>query len=87
MLNDDGKIFAWQHDAEVHGHGIYTVFDNEAAGAANTGTGVTSQLPYSRAVTREATAGPGRPRSSTRPTSRRQHSPPRRANTQLLARR
>jgi hypothetical protein len=51
VLNDDGKIFAWQHDAEVHGHGIYTVFDNEAAGAANTGTGVTSQLPYSRAVT------------------------------------
>jgi len=51
VLNDDGKIFAWQHDAEAHGHGIYTVFDNEAAGAANTGTGVTSELPYSRAVT------------------------------------
>jgi hypothetical protein len=50
-LNDDGKLFAWQHDAEAHGHGIYTVFDNEAAGAANTGTGVTSDLPYSRAIT------------------------------------
>jgi hypothetical protein len=51
VLNDDGKIFAWQHDAEAQGHGIYTVFDNEAAGAANTGTGVSSELPYSRAVT------------------------------------
>ena len=51
VLNDDGKIFAWQHDAEAHGHGIYTVFDNEAAGTANTGTGVASELPYSRAVT------------------------------------
>ena len=51
MLNDDGKIFAWQHDAEAHGHGIYTVFDNEAAGAANTGSGVASELPYSRSVT------------------------------------
>jgi len=51
VLNDAGKIFAWQHDAEAHGHGIYTVFDNEAAGAANTGTGVASELPYSRSVT------------------------------------
>ncbi len=51
VLDDDGRIFAWQHDAEAHGHGTYTVFDNEAAGAANTGTGVTSELPYSRAVT------------------------------------
>jgi len=50
-LNDDGKIFAWQHDAEAHGDGTYTVFDNEAAGAANSGSGVSSELPYSRAVT------------------------------------
>jgi hypothetical protein len=27
------------------------VFDNEAAGQANTGTGVVSELPYSRAIT------------------------------------
>ncbi|MBO0847616.1 MAG: aryl-sulfate sulfotransferase [Nocardioides sp.] len=51
VLNDDGKLFAWQHDAEAHGHGVYTVFDNEAAGAANTGTGVSSELPYSRSIT------------------------------------
>lgn len=51
VLNDDGKIFAWQHDAESHGHGVYTVFDNEAAGSGNTGTGVSSELSYSRAVT------------------------------------
>jgi hypothetical protein len=51
VLNDAGTIFAWQHDTESHGHGLYTVFDNEAAGAANTGTGVSSELPYSRAVT------------------------------------
>jgi Arylsulfotransferase (ASST) len=51
VLNSAGDIFAWQHDPEGHGHGIYTFFDNEAAGAANTGTGVISELPYSRAVT------------------------------------
>ncbi len=51
VLNDAGKIFAWQHDTEAHGHGLYTVFDNEAAGVANTGTGVSSELPYSRSVT------------------------------------
>jgi hypothetical protein len=51
VLNDAGKLFAWQHDPEAHGHGIYTFFDNEAAGAANTGTGVTSELAYSRAIT------------------------------------
>lgn len=51
VLNDAGKIFAWQHDTEAHGHGRYTVFDNEAAGAANTGTGASSELPYSRSVT------------------------------------
>ena len=53
VLDDASSIFAWQHDAEAHGHGVYTVFDNEAAGAANTGTGVASELPYSRSVTIE----------------------------------
>jgi Arylsulfotransferase (ASST) len=51
VLNDSDDIFAWQHDPEAHGNGIYTVFDNESAGAANTGTGATSELGYSRAVT------------------------------------
>jgi hypothetical protein len=51
VLNTDDKLFAWQHDAEAHGHGVYTVFDNEAAGQANTGTGVVADLPYSRAIT------------------------------------
>jgi Arylsulfotransferase (ASST) len=51
VLNSAGDTFAWQHDPEGHGHGIYTFFDNEAAGAANTGTGVISELPYSRAIT------------------------------------
>jgi Arylsulfotransferase (ASST) len=51
VLNDAGELFAWQHDPEAHGHGVYTFFDNEAAGAANTGTGVSSELPVSRAIT------------------------------------
>jgi len=51
VLNDAGDIFAWQHDLEAHGGGVYTVFDNESAGAANTGTGATSELGYSRAAT------------------------------------
>lgn len=51
VLNADGRLFAWQHDVESHGHDTYTVFDNEAAGQANTGTGVVSELPYSRAAT------------------------------------
>jgi hypothetical protein len=51
VLNDAGKLFAWQHDPEAHGHGIYTFFDNEAAGTANTSTGVTSELSGSRAIT------------------------------------
>jgi hypothetical protein len=59
VLNDAGRIFAWQHDAEAHGHGSYTVFDNEAAGQANTGTGVDSRLPYSRAVTVEIDTNAG----------------------------
>jgi hypothetical protein len=50
-LNNAGEIFAWQHDPEGHGNGIYTFFDNESAGAGNTGSGSTTELPYSRAIT------------------------------------
>jgi arylsulfotransferase ASST len=49
-LNDAGDIFAWQHDPESLGHGEYTFFDNESAGAANTGAGSTSEFGLSRAV-------------------------------------
>ena len=38
VLDSAGEIFAWQHDPEGHGNGIYTFFDNDAAGTANTGT-------------------------------------------------
>ncbi len=31
-LDDAGEIFAWQHDPEYLGNGIYTWFDNESAG-------------------------------------------------------
>jgi hypothetical protein len=51
VLNTAGDLFSWQHDPEAHGHGIYTFFDNEAAGAANTGSGVISELSNSRAIT------------------------------------
>jgi len=51
VLDNVGEIFAWQHDPEGHGHGIYTFFDNDAAGTANTGTNTLVDLPYSRAVT------------------------------------
>jgi hypothetical protein len=50
-LNAAGDIFAWQHDPEAHGDGVYTFFDNESAGTANTSSGVSSELRYSRAVT------------------------------------
>jgi hypothetical protein len=50
VLNDAGEIFAWQHDPEALGHDEYTIFDNESAGAANTGAGSTSQLGVSRVV-------------------------------------
>lgn len=50
-LNNAGAIFAWQHDAEAQGHNIYTVYDNESAGAGNTGTGADSQFGLSRSVT------------------------------------
>ena len=47
-LTNAGTIFAWQHDTEDHGHGLFTVFDNSAAGTANTGNSVLVALPYSR---------------------------------------
>jgi hypothetical protein len=50
-LDSAGEIFAWQHDPEALGNGIYTFFDNESAGAGNTGAGSTTELPYSRAIT------------------------------------
>jgi hypothetical protein len=50
-LDNASEIFAWQHDPEGHGDGIYTFFDNEAAGTANTGTNDLVALPYSRAIT------------------------------------
>ncbi|HEY3775002.1 MAG TPA: arylsulfotransferase family protein [Solirubrobacteraceae bacterium] len=50
-LNAAGDIFAWQHDPEWLGNNTLTIFDNEAAGTANTGVGVTSELAYSRVVT------------------------------------
>jgi hypothetical protein len=43
VLDDAGQIFAWQHDPEAIGHGLYTFFDNESSG--------TPLLPYSRAIT------------------------------------
>jgi len=49
-LNEAGDIFAWQHDPEALGNGVYTVFDNESAGAGNTGQGSTSELGLSRVV-------------------------------------
>jgi hypothetical protein len=53
VLNKAGEITAWQHDFESQGNGIYTFFDNESAGAANTGAGSSStdQFGVSRAVT------------------------------------
>ncbi|MEY9845927.1 hypothetical protein ABH940_003010 [Streptacidiphilus sp. BW17] len=50
-LNTARTLFAWQHDPEPLGHGLYTFFDNESAGVANTGTGAVSELPYSRVDT------------------------------------
>jgi hypothetical protein len=51
VLNDAGRIFAWQHDPEPLGNGRYTFFDNESAGTANTGGGALTSLPYSRVDT------------------------------------
>ena len=49
-LNQAGDIFAWQHDPEALGNGVYTVFDNESAGVANTGVGSTAEFGLSRVV-------------------------------------
>jgi len=43
VLDDAGEIFAWQHDPESLGNGLYTFFDNESSG--------TPELPTSRAIT------------------------------------
>ncbi|MDH6136697.1 hypothetical protein P3T37_006128 [Kitasatospora sp. MAA4] len=51
VLDGAGRIFAWQHDPEPLGNGLYTFFDNESAGTANTGSGAVTELPYSRVVT------------------------------------
>jgi hypothetical protein len=51
VLNKAGLITAWQHDFEAQGNGIYTFFDNESAGVANTGVDATAQFGLSRAVT------------------------------------
>ncbi|WP_042377453.1 arylsulfotransferase family protein [Streptacidiphilus melanogenes] len=50
-LNTARTLFAWQHDPEPLGHNLYSFFDNESAGIANTGTGALSELPYSRVDT------------------------------------
>lgn len=44
-LNRDGTIFAWQHDPEALGNGLYTWFDNESSGTGR------DPLGYSRVVT------------------------------------
>jgi len=51
VLDNAGKIFAWQHDPEAHPGGVFTFFDNDAAGTANTSTDTLVDLPYSRAIT------------------------------------
>ncbi len=50
-LNDAGEIFAWQHDPEALGNNDYSFFDNESAGAGNTGSGSTAEFGLSRVVT------------------------------------
>ncbi len=50
-LNKAGDITAWQHDFEAQGNGVYTFFDNESAGVANTGVDATAEYKLSRAVT------------------------------------
>ena len=47
-LDNAGEIFAWQHDPEYLGHGIYTFFDNESAGTPEFSTSrtVTVRLDY-----------------------------------------
>lgn len=42
VLDQANELFAWQHDPEPLGNGLYSFFDNEAGGAP--------QLGYSRAI-------------------------------------
>ena len=51
QLNNAGEIFAWQHDPEQIAPNELTVFDNESAGAGNTGQGSTSEFGDARVVT------------------------------------
>jgi hypothetical protein len=51
ILDDADEAFSWQHDPEDLGNGIFTWFDNDAAGTANTGINDIVNLPYSRVVT------------------------------------
>jgi hypothetical protein len=51
VLNKAGVITAWQHDFEAQGNGVYTFFDNESAGVANSGVDATAEFGLSRAVT------------------------------------
>ena len=44
VLDKAHELFAWQHDPEGLGNGMYTFFDNEANGAS------LPLLPYSRAI-------------------------------------
>jgi hypothetical protein len=46
VLDSAGEIFAWQHDPESLGNGVYAIFDDEA-----TTTGPAPLLSYSRVVT------------------------------------
>jgi hypothetical protein len=57
VLNNAGRIFAWQHDPQPLGNGRYTFFDNESAGTANTGSGGLTNLPYSRVDTVQLNPG------------------------------
>lgn len=50
-LDDAGQIFAWQHDAEQVGPNTFTVFDDESAGVANTGSNALNDFGYSRVDT------------------------------------
>jgi Arylsulfotransferase (ASST) len=43
VLDSAGELFAWQHDPEALGHGLYTWFDNESSG--------NPLLSHSRAIT------------------------------------
>ena len=36
VLDNANEIFAWQHDPEALGNGLYTFFDNESAGSSLT---------------------------------------------------